>query len=225
MRINTIGRKQLFKNIIIYLIVSGLLGTLCTYLKLRSAGIIIMVIMLIPVIFIHFLIKFFTKKLDITLSENSFTIDTIQHELIISTYQINLSDILFYTIQYPNDRFCSIKFELSSGAELEYSFFQKKQISEEIDGINIIEKFVELISNYNSHSNVHKIALKPSFYASSKGKWLIRTLSVILIFCILFASSFNAKTIPFTFFFSAILIMQMILKRKKDIALYKSLKG
>jgi len=137
--------------------------------------------------------------------------------------EINLEEVKSYSVQVPNDRFSSIKFNLRNGRSVEYSFFQKKQADDNITAEDLIGVFNQLIKTYNIASNKNKIELRPSFYATKAGLYCIVGLCVFLAVGIILASFVKGNALPLSFLFAAILIIQLMMKRKSELDYYKKM--
>ncbi len=180
--------------------------------------------MALPFLFMRILIKRFTRKISLQLYPDYFVTKIPDQGGNETEKKIDLDKLASYSIQFPNEKFSSIKFKLHNNDSFEYSFFQKKQNDGDSDGIELINSFHSMIKNYNSTLNTNKIEFKPSFYATNAGLTLIITLSVILVVAILLSYSYSQKSLPITFIFSFILILQLIIKRRKELNYYNSMR-
>ena len=225
MSIHIIYRKELFLTAIIYIAVCLLLGLASMYLlKSKGLSILMLIVMVAPFFLFRILIKKFTRQAFFQLYPDHF-VTTISNEMRNEFgRKIFFEEILAYNIQFPNDKFCAIKFSLWGGESFEYSLFQKKQNDEDVEGIELIDAFTSAIKNFNLHKpKADKIIFQPSFYATKIGLACIVILSIFFIFAIILFSLYNEKSLPLTFVFSFILILQLVLKRKKELGYYKQL--
>src|SRR5450631_2647118 len=167
MQAHIIYRKELFVKGIIYVIICASLGVLSTYLlKSRVIGIILLIILVIPIPFMRMLLKRFTRKIIINLYIGYFTFEIVNKGGIEFQKKYDLNDLRSYCIQFPNERFNSIKFRLKNGKSFEWSFFQKKQSDEDVDAEIVIDNFNKSIKDYNNRTTTtNRIIFAPSFYA------------------------------------------------------------
>lgn len=224
MNAHIVYRKELFLKGVAYVLICLLLGLMATYLlKSRAVSIILLILMVLPVFFMRIVLKLFTKKVFIDLYSDHFIVRILNRDGSEAESEINLIDILSYSIQFPTDSISDIKFKLRNGAALYYSFSKIKQTAEDTDSEELINSFHSLINNYNRRaSSENKIVLLPSFYASITGLVVIGLLSALLILTIIIVSLFKgASSLPFTFVFTVLIIFQLIVKRKKELDYYK----
>ena len=215
-------RKEMFLKGMIYTLAFLVMGLASTYLlKSRVAGVFIITIMVLPIFFLGAIIKKFTRKIFIQLSPGHFAATVLNANGGEVQSEVNLNVLRSYSIQIPNDKFSTIKFTFEDGKSFEYSFFQKQQSDESITTDELISSFHSLIREYNNTSTTNKIIFKPSFYASNAGLFCIIGLSVFFIIAIYLASLSKTKALPVSLLFGFILILQLILKRKKELDYYK----
>lgn len=220
-----IFRKELFIKAILYIIFCSIIGLVSIYLvKSKILSIVSICLIVLPVVFIRVLLKRFTKKTVINLSDDRFIITIINSDRNEIQKEFKLKEILCYSIQFPNDNYRSIKFYLRDGKTFEYSFFEKPRNEKEVGAERIMDSYNLLIKNYNKASDANQIQFKPSFYATNIGLLCIIGLSALFFLAIAITMLKNEKAIPVTLFFGFILIIQLILKRKKELNYYKSVK-
>jgi hypothetical protein len=178
-----------------------------------------------PFPLMRILIRRFTREICIQFHIGYFTVEIYDKKRGDSQRKYKLNELISYSIQFPNDRFSSIKFWLINNKTIEYSFFQKKQSEKEVDTTYLFDAFHKLINDYNvSADDPNKISLRPSFYASSLGLFCIIGLSVAFLIAILLYSLDNVKSLPITFVFSLMLILQIIAKRKKELDYFRKIR-
>jgi hypothetical protein len=201
----------------------GSLGIASNFiLNSRAISIILLVFLVFPLPLMGILLKRFTRGIFIQLYPEYFTFEIIDKNGSKIHTILRLNELRSYCIQFPNDKFNTIKFRFKDGKSFEYSFFQKKPRDADIDSLELIDIFQNSIKKYNNTTtNANKIIFQPSFYATNAGLFCIIGLSVSFIGAILLFSLYNAKSLPVTFVFSFILILQLTLKRKKDLDYYK----
>ncbi len=225
MNTHIIFRRELFLKASIYIIVCVLLGLLSTYiLKSKVLSIIILIILVLPIFLMRLLIKRFTRKISIQFFSDHFTIELSDESKKNIETKIDLKNIASYNIQFPNEKFNSIKFRLRSSKSIEYSFFQKKEEDGDVDNKELFNSFHSLIKEYNNNFPENKIIFLPSFFATNTGLYIIIALSTLFIFTILLFSFVNEKSLPVTMIFSFLLILQLIVKRKSDLDYYKKMR-
>ena len=220
-------RKKFFIKAMVYISICTSFGIISMYLlKSKNLTLVSIGLMIVPFLFITFLLKRYTKKMNINFYSDSFATSIIDGVENVSENTIYLRNIKSYSIQFPNDNFNSIKFKLRDGGNLEYSFFQKKKYDNDIESAELINSFHLLISNYNSTKiNSDKVLFKPSFYGTRAGLYTIISLVAFLIFALLLYSVYGTKPLPLTFLFSLILIVHLAIRRKKDLDYYKKIDG
>ena len=220
-----IFRKELFIKAMLYIVVCSIVGMASIYLiKSKILSIISVCMIVLPIPFFKLLLKKFTKKTVINLFDDSFVITIINSDGNEIQKEFILKEINSYSIQFPNDNYRSIKFNLRSGKTFEYSFFQKPRNEKETPAEKIIDSYNLLIKDYNKVNNANQIQFKPSFYATSSGLLCIIGLSALFILATIVVMFKNEKVVPVTLFFGFILIIQLIMKRRKELIYYKSVK-
>ena len=216
-------RKKLFLFGLLNLFIWALLGVAGIYLfKSIILQQVAVILMFIPFLFIPFLLKAATKKMEINFLDDFFTVFIDKNNSL--EQKMYLRDIKSYSIQFPNDRFNSIKFNFKDGHNLEYSFFQKKQHDEDIESQELINHFHSFIKKYNfGKQDFDKVLFKPSFFARNIGLAVIIGLIVFLLLGICIYAIYGTKRLPLTFLFSFILIVSIIIKRIKDLNYYRKI--
>ena len=206
----------------IYILVTlGVDIVLLEVVKLTVLSVIGLIILILPLPLMPLLFRAFTRQMHIELESDQFNFE-IEGKVDRINKVIIMSSLESYSIQYPNERFCSIRFNTSDGKSKEFSFFTKKRDPADTDSAELLEIFRKSIYNYNSRKEItRKIFFRPSFYARNAGLYCIIGLSVFLFMGICIASFYKGKTIPLTFLTSLLLIAQLIQKRSKDLEYYK----
>lgn len=221
-------RRQLFFKAIAYVSVCLVLGLATTYLlKSKTISIVLLILMVLPVFFIRMLLNLSTKKVFIELQAEFFIVRILNTDGSKSEVKTDLDNILSYSIQFPADNMSDIKFKLKNDEICYYSFFQRKKNSEDVDSEELINSFHSLIMNYNRKTlSGNKIVFLPSFYASFKGLIFISSLSGLLIITVVAVSLFRGlSSVPFTFIFTLLIILQLGLRRKKEIEYFKQIQS
>ena len=197
------------------------LGILSVYLlKSRVVSIVLLILMVAPLFFLRLLVRKFTKKIAFTFYDDYFI--TVVDDKIENT--VSLNRIKSYCLQLPNERYNSIKLRTKDDKAIEYSFFQRKQNNEDTDADELIRQFRLLINDFNKKSSTDRIELRPSFFASKQGQYTIVALVGLLIFGMILWAFFSEKSLPFTFVFSVLLIIQMMVRRKRELDYYKAIR-
>jgi len=206
---------------ILYVIVCLLLAIVFLYVvKSTAVCIILFIAMVLPLPFMPLLLNAFTRETDIELNPDHFNFGIVNKDGKLEK-RIELAELESYSVQFPNNKFTSVRFWLRGGEANEFSFFREKKEGD-INTTELIENFRALIHDYNNRPGItEKIILRPSFYASNSGLYCIVGLSAFFLAGIILASFYSEKSMPVTFVFSLILIVQLILKRKKDLQYYK----
>ena len=211
-------------TLIILLCISMILFSLY-YLKSTTLAFIFFIGVVLPLLFIDWVIKMFTRKIIINLNEVSFSIITIKNngqEERNETYL--LEEISTYNIQFPTRKFSAITFNLREGKAREYCFFKEKKIAEQTNTTDLLGFFHKMIKDYNQRMPSNKqIIFVSSFMASQNGLICIVLMVVLLIVAIFIHILYQAKTLPITLFFGFALIVQLALKRKSDMDYYKKM--
>jgi hypothetical protein len=118
-----IYRRKLFQHIIIYIIVFLLLGLASTYiLKSKTLSIIFLILLVAPLFFLKLLLRKYTKKIAFQFYNDCFIIvlDNLENTIL-------LNQIESYSLQLPNEKFNSIKFNLKNNQSLDFSFLKKNK--------------------------------------------------------------------------------------------------
>jgi hypothetical protein len=182
--------------------------------------------MILPLLLIKIVIRVFTRELLIEFKEDSFSIDILdKNREEVNNLEYDLKDICAYSVQFPNRRFCSIKFYFKSKTSKSYSFFREKLYDDQMDSEKLIELFQSQIKTYNRGVlPSERIIFEPSFWASSRGFAYIAGLVILLTLAICLHFLLASKTAPISLFFGFSLITQLILKRRADINFYRNMK-
>lgn len=223
MNTHIVYRKKLFFEAIIYVLVCLCLGLVATYLlKSRVVSIILLILMIFPIFFLRVLLKLYTKKAIIEFYLDRFIIKIFNRSKSDFEREINLRDIISYSIQFPAENISDIKFKFKNGMSQYYSFTSKKD-DKDIESEELINSFHLLIRNYNQQILGHnEIIFLPSFYASKKGLAIIILLSIFLILAIILVSLLKGvSSLPFTFIFTILIILQLVIKRNKELNYYR----
>lgn len=223
MNTRIIYRKKFFAITIFYLIVCLLLMIVFLYV-VRSTfiSVFLAIAMVLPVVFIPSLFKVFTREVIIELDPDQFSFKIMEKNEEVEK-KIVLSELKSYSIQFPNDKFSFVRFWLRSGKVTEFSFYSK-ETEPNVDTSVLIDSFVKRIRAYNERPTItEKINLRPSFYATRMGLYCIIALSVFFLIGLLIADFYSKKAISLAFVFSFVLILQLILKRRKDLAYYNQM--
>jgi hypothetical protein len=209
----------------VYVLVCTSLLVASNYLlKSKVINIILLIFLIIPLPIIKILLKAFTRKIFIQLEPAYITVEIINNREGQLQRRLDLKDLKSYCIQFPNDKFNSIRFSLRNGKSFEYSFFKQKQSDEDIDTAQLIDAIQHLITEYNnSTTETSRISLVPGFYATFAGLLCIVGLSVSFAVAMFLFSLQNARSLPVTFLFSFLLIVQLIIKRKRDLDYFKKM--
>jgi hypothetical protein len=220
-----IYRKELFLKGIVFIVVVASLGAMSTLLlKSRIVSLIVLVVLVSPIFLIRLLISKFKREIDIEFGLGRFvSIVKLPNGEGESKIEVDLNSVDTYSVQFPNEKFNSIKFNLRDGSNIEYSFFRSEQRESDSDAEAIVDSFHALVENYNNTFGETRVRFKPSFYATKIGLICIALLSLSLIAIILITSYFKANALPFSLFFGFILILQLILKRNKELGYYKKI--
>ena len=216
MQIHINRRQEFVIKIMIYLLVCMICAFVCTYIIKINLIKIITLLAIVPIVFLPYLKKKATKKMDVFFEVDYFItkIDD-KHQ---SERKVFLKDIQYYSIQFPNDNFSSIKFIFRDHSSLEYSFFQKNKYEGDMESNELINAFHSFFKVYNSSSsNFEKIVFKPSFYATNTGLFVIISLALFLISGLLVYVNYSKKTFPLTFLLSFFLIIHLLVKRNNDL--------
>jgi uncharacterized membrane protein len=226
MQTHIIYRKEFFLKVMIYILVTlGVDIGLLEVAKLTALSVIGLIILVLPLPLLPLLSRVFTRQVHIELDSDQFNFE-IEEKAGRINKLISMSSLESYSIQYPNERFCSIRFNTSDGKSQEFSFFTRKRDPADKDSEELLEIFRKSIYSYNSRKEItRKIYFLPSFFARNAGLYCIIGLSVFLFVGICIASFYKGKTIPLTFLASLALIVQLIQKRSKDLKYYKKYSG
>jgi hypothetical protein len=217
-----------FQLLIILVIILSLLCISVWVIKSKILSALLLAIFISPLLFINNLMRRYTRKVLITLSGESFSVevlkktDSYERE---GLFKYELNELGSYKIQFPNRRFAAVVFNLKPNRTVEYSFYKKKIDSEQSNTDDLIESFHKLISDYNNRQpEDKKIPLLPSFYASKYGLYSIIGLVIFFSIAIVIHIIYNVKTLPISLFLGFSMIIQIALKRKTDMDFYKKMK-
>lgn len=222
MQTHIVYRRELFAWAIGYLIVClGAEIVLIEVVKSTAISLVGLMAMVLPLALMPLLLRVFTRDVNVDLSPDQFRFE-IMNKKGPEEKIIKLSEIESYSIQFPTNKINCIRFNLTDGRSLEFSFLKHRKDVSVVDSVELIERFRSAIGEYNSgKAVVRKILLSPSFYASTKGLYCIIGLCVFLVAAILLAF-YKGKSVPLAFLFSLILVSQLISKRWKELQYNKS---
>jgi len=221
MQIHILYRKEFFIKAITYILVCSLLGILSMYvIKSKPLSILFLMVMIIPIPFLKLLLNIFRKKMHLQIFFDHLQILIENHKGYQTEKRIDFTDIKSYSVQFPSEKFSSIKFNLTTNKSLEYSFYNNAFSKEDIGVTELIDSVHESIKKYN-RSESNKILFVPAFYATTKGLVLISSLIIFLLIGVFLYALYSSKSLPVTFIFSLILIGQLLLRRNKDFNYYK----
>lgn len=219
-----IYRKKLFFQVLIYLIVVLFLIFITIYnFKYQALQLLCLILFILPLVLIKKLIKYFTFEIEIITTDKSLSFSIKERHKDFT--DIQLSEIKQYKILFVNRRFADIIIYWDKNRKSEYSFLREKVDDNKISGNDLIEKIHCIILKHNSILDVNdKIELLPSFYASNFGVYTILFMIILFIIAVILHIIYSIKTLPFTLFFSAAIIIQLMLRRKTDLEFYKKMK-
>lgn len=168
--VNIIYRGELFLKASIYLIVcTGVLILLVESVRSRPLTLVGLIALLLPLPFLPVLFRQFTKPVKIVLSPEQISFEIMNKNGPIEKV-IPLSNLKSYSMQFPTEKFSSIRFVSWNGRSEEFSFFTYKKDSADSDTAELIGHLRESIKEYNKRRDTAtKIAFSPSFYASDLG--------------------------------------------------------
>ncbi|HEY5462638.1 MAG TPA: hypothetical protein VIJ95_05220 [Hanamia sp.] len=167
--------------------------------------------------------KFYTREVEITLNDESILFLIKQKDKSDENFEeIQLKNIKQYKVLFVNRRFVDTVFYLKGNKVLQYSFLKEIDNSNKIGGDTLIQNFQDLIKNYNERNiTLPKIQLLPSFYASTFGFYSIFLLILLFTIAVILHIIYSIKTLPISLFLGGVIIMQLVLRRKNDLAFYK----
>lgn len=120
----------------------------------------------------------------------------------------------FKAMNSTKDDSSFLKINFKNGSKLSYTFLQQSKENTKSSITSLVAEYIHL---YNIQNENKTIILAPSFFASKVGTYCIAGLTIILIAAVLLQTIYKPKTIPFTLFAGAILYLQIITQRKRDI--------
>ncbi|SHF03817.1 hypothetical protein [Flavisolibacter ginsengisoli] len=109
--------------------------------------------------------------------------------------------------------FSSIKFILADGTKTKYTFVE--QYGGKDDIVDILHKSIGIFNK--SRAEGQKIRLIPNLFATKAGKYFIAVLTLLLITTIIVQIIYKPKTIPFSLLAGAMLYLQILAQRRKDL--------
>ncbi len=227
MNTHLVYRRELFIRGIVYILVCLLLGLTATYiLKSKTARIVLLCLMVLPIFFIKALMRLFTRKAYIVIHGDRFVVTVYDRKGRERKNSTTFNDVKSYSVQLPTLNTADIKFNLKNGHSQSYSFSTDKKNIDYTNGKELILCFQSFINKFNQASpDINKIFLCPSFYASNKGLTVIRVLSICLITGVLIISSTKGmSSLPFSFLFTVLIIFQLLIKRKRELEYYNLIK-
>ncbi len=131
-------------------------------------------------------------------------------------------DILsFRIIESSKDDSTFLKFTFKNDSTISYTFLGIGKIG---STDNVSDAIFECIRSYNQNKGpLEKIGLSPDLFATSLGRTLIGSLTVLLVFSIIWQLIKKPNSIPLTLFFGLMLYLIILGQRKKYIEMAKKL--
>jgi len=215
---------MIFFKLFLYLIFVLLLIFLSIYyLKYKIFELISLILFMLPLLLLKRIMKFYTREVEITLNDESILFLIKQKDKSDENFEeIQLKNIKQYKVLFVNRRFVDTVFYLKGNKVLQYSFLKEIDNSNKIGGDTLIQNFQDLIKNYNERNiTLPKIQLLPSFYASTFGFYSIFLLILLFTIAVILHIIYSIKTLPISLFLGGVIIMQLVLRRKNDLAFYK----
>jgi hypothetical protein len=203
------------------------MGVSTCVVKSKELTFFFFIILLVHPLFYYNIVKRSTRRVQVTLEKDSFSvvINRMERKSQGQLLEYSLRHISSYKILFPGRRIAIILFYLRSHKTVEYSFLQKKIDSDQVDTNTLMESFHNMIRNYNDRqSEFEKISFSPSFFASRYGLYLIIGLTVLLGLVILLHVIYGFKFLPISLAIGVALIQLAAFKRKADLAFYKKIK-
>jgi hypothetical protein len=144
-----------------------------------------------------FSIKIFNKDLKLTREEN-----------------IKYKNIRFFkAINSAKDDITFLKIKFKDGKRVAYSFSEDNEEDSTVSSL-----IIKHIQEYNKTQNANdRVKYAPPFFASKSGFYYIVGLIIIFGVAIILQILFAPVSLPFTFFASIILFLQIMAQRKRDL--------
>ncbi|MDO6430192.1 hypothetical protein Q4E93_06330 [Flavitalea sp. BT771] len=181
-------------------------------------------IFIIPFLFLKRIRKLFTKKIRLDFYADHFSMavfnikTTSQEEM----NDFKWDDIDAYGVTFPTIEYTTLKLYFKGGNKLAMTMQGESDKSGKPEKNVISDKLYEIISSYNAAASRDKpINFSPAFLATKGGIVFIVGLSALFLIAIILHLLYNSKPLPITLILGLGSFMQILVKRKKDMEMYK----
>lgn len=222
---STISYVKIFALLLfIYMVFGGYLSiTLASKLQSPLLAVLgFLVFIVAPLVFNKPLRLKFLKQIKFTFDDEFvlFEIFNYKTEILEKQQQFKYTNIDSCVLSSTSKKTSTIKLFLQDSKKIQWTFVnegQEKQDTADVDNNVSLTVFKEIYT-FNK-----QILLLPPFYASKSGIIALIILSGLFITAITMNIIFYSKFIPLTLIMGASLYLQIILRRKRDIDLFKKL--
>ncbi len=169
-----------------------------------------------PIVFNKPLSKLFFKEIHLIFEERIVRIEILNFKTkqIERDYQFSYEDIKSCILSSTSARTSTIKIFFYHSNKFQCSFTdESKEIINKDNNLSF-----EVYRNLYFFNN--RITLLPPFYASKNGKTALIVLTIIMIIAITENIVYKPQAIPFSLLIGAVLFLQIIARRKRDIEIY-----
>ncbi len=221
-------RKKAFVLLLLAILILIALFLISVWvLKLKVLGILLLAAIITFILFLNTLLKRFTRRVIVNFSNETFSVQIVKPNdskiEIGDSYELN--DLVSYGISFPNRKYVDLRLTLRDGKKIQYSFSTNQIDEDQTEPMVIMDKFHDLITIYNkNNSKDNQIECQPSFYATKSGLVTLICLAICFITAIIIHIIYDLKTFPVTLVVGFVLIFQVIMKRKIELAYFKRMK-
>jgi hypothetical protein len=168
--------------------------------------------------------RFFYKKLKIEISAANLIFSIENKEKISTENILTIAKINWFCVDSINPKFYIIRFKLNGGEKVEFTLPQNKIGLGDDDPLTIIKSINNQIINYNiSVTDLERIQIRPSFFATSLGLYSIIGVSGLTIITIFLNLIYSSRSRYLFTFISIVVVIQLLVKRKSSLSIYKTL--
>jgi hypothetical protein len=172
-------------------------------------------VLIFPFIFQKQYKNLFTNKIDIEFDNKSLIINEYNHKVeLIKEIQIQWSEIENYKFSFSTSM-TDFTLKLKNGSKKHYLFNEEMTQEQAINGKSFFSIFYYYIKQYNIEKRNEEIALKPGFFTTRLGSFIIFSICCLVVFGIIINYFINPKTFKFSFM-SFFIILGILAKRKSD---------
>ena len=175
-----------------------------------------------PIIFKKYYRRPFIKKVSVECTDSYFDINVFdsKKDEVVSVHKYFYNHIKSYrAFEYTTESSSQLKIWLREGWSVNYIFVEEKYD----EGDSVLNIIMKEIKAYNENNSAEcKILLEKNLFATKIGTYIIILLVIGWICLLIFQIALKQKSIPLSVIGGIMLFLQILIQRKKDIAVYEA---